>query len=325
MSAADIAVYNLDMLAAGRRVWMLLGVVLTLSLPAGELRADERGRLEMAVSRFKAADYDKALVLLEEILSKPSDPKDEKRAALLNEARPIYAAVLIWLEREADGDAIILSHLRTDPFYSPPPGEFHPKVVERFIKVRSDHRAELDEAKRAIQLERQRAIAEEQARKGNLAKRIAALERLASEERIVHRRSRWVAMAPFGIAQFQNGDHTLGVLFAVGQGLAVAASIASGVVAQDLSITRCDTPDPVTGQVVVCPELKQQFATARTANWVSGGMLAALVIGGIVQAQVVFEPDRTEIRKRILPKEITLLPLLDPGLRSAGAGVQIRF
>lgn len=308
-----------------RVVTRLFGVILTTGLYSTEVYADERAQLEIAVSRFKAAQYDKALALLEEILAKPVNPKDKSRSKLLNEARPVYAAALIWLNREAEADVSILVHLRADPFYVPPPGEFHQKVVERFIKVRSEHRAEIEKAKREIQTARENTIAAEEARKNTLAKRIAQLERLAATERVVRRRSRWVALGPFGIGQFQNDAPGLGVLFATGQGLSLVGSLVSGIIAQDLASTQCGTPDTGTLQAVDCDQLAGQFKTARTINWVSGGAFAGLLLGGIVQAQVVFEAESTEIRDRPRSGRVSIAPWVGPETGAAGATLGFRF
>jgi len=226
---------------------------------------------------------------------------------------------------EAEADAIILVHLRADPFYVPPPGEFHQKVVERFIKVRSEHRAEIEKAKREIQIARENTIAAEEARKNTLTKRIAELERLVAIEQVVRRRSRWVAMAPFGIGQFQNDAPGLGVVFATGQGLSLVGSLVSGIIAQDLASTQCGTLDAGTLQAVDCEKLAGQFKTARTINWVSGGAFAGLLLGGIVQAQVVFEAETTEVRDRPRSARVSLTPWIGAEPGSGGATLRFQF
>jgi hypothetical protein len=207
----------------------------------------------------------------------------------------------------------------------PPPGEFHQKVVERFIKVRSEHRAEIEKAKREIQMARESTIAVEEARKNTLTTRIAELERLVATERVVRRRSRWVALAPFGIGQFQNDAPGLGVIFAAGQGLSLVGSLVSGIIAQDLASPQCGTLDAGTQQTVDCGKLAGQFKTARTVNWVSGGAFAGLLLGGIIQAQVVFEAESTEIRNRPRSGSVSLAPWVGSESGSGGATLRIRF
>ena len=63
-----------------RVVVCLFGVILATGLYSTEVYADERVQLEIAVSRFKAAQYDKAIVLLEEMLAKPLQPNDKSRS-----------------------------------------------------------------------------------------------------------------------------------------------------------------------------------------------------------------------------------------------------
>ena len=76
------------------------------------------------------------------------------------------------------------------------------------------------QAERVSQAQEEKAKAEAERQKAAL--RLAMLEKLASEETVTSGSSRWLALVPFGVGQFQNGQTALGWTFLATESLLVA-------------------------------------------------------------------------------------------------------
>lgn len=319
---------------AGSSNWVDLRLVVTILLFAmtslafaGWARADDRQDLEKAVSRFKAGKYEEAAPLFEALLQlpvPPDAPEDHPRRVVFREARPVYAATLVFKGLPADlsrADEVILEHYMDDPFYEQVPGSFHENVEERFREVRGKNRAAI-EAKKTEILGGRRDRLEELAR-FNLAhdQWVRDLTVRAGEMVVTEDRSRWVAMVPFGVGQFYNGSTGLGVVFAVAEALAISTSVISFAVATSAADT-----NPASSSLDDLLAAQAQFENARTVNWVSVGAAGTLVVAGIIEAQASFQGSETRIVPRTIPPE----PKLDPSLSvtETGAvtvGVQVTF
>ncbi|MEZ4440312.1 MAG: hypothetical protein R3B72_14540 [Polyangiaceae bacterium] len=309
----------------------LVALVAALAVQLPAAHADPEQDLARAESRFLTGGYEEAAGILGPLLDKRVDPTAPDAAARLDvqrRARPLYAACLIALERTGEADAVILEHYRDDPFYEPPPGRFPQLVVDRFLQVAARNRAQIDAWKEAVVSKQQSDAAARAELERLRAERLAILERMASEG--VTFRSRWVAMVPFGVGQFQNGDIGLGAFFAVGTTLGVAGTIASFSVAQvasDQSVNcRKNNAASDTGVIVACGVLEQRYRTASIVNWVSLGTTAALVVGGIIQAQVAFVEETVEPNKRrIPPRPVYVSPTAAISPQGAFFGLEGRF
>jgi tetratricopeptide (TPR) repeat protein len=309
---------------------LLLQLLAALAFTAvpGALRADELQDFELARSRYDVGSYQEAADQFAKLLD-PKAPRYLQDGKLRQQARVLYAASLVALNRMDEADDTIATLLREDTSYQLTPGLFPQQVVDRFIAVRAKLRTELDDlARKKLAEEQQRELARQQARAAQ-TKRVAELERLASEERVTVVRSRWIAAIPFGVGQFQNDADALGWFFATSETLMVAASIVSGVIAYDYASVRCgDTePDPTTGRPVPvdCDRLSTSFLTARTVNWISFGTAAALAVAGIIEAEVSLEPEQTEVRKRELPPSLKVTPTAAVADDGVLLGIEGRF
>jgi len=313
-----------------RRSVLLLQLLAALAFAAwpGALRADELQDFELAKSRYDVGSYQEAADEFAKLL----DPKGSsylRDAKLRQQARALYAATLVALNKGEQADDVIATLLREDPTYQPTPGYFPQQVIDRFIAVRAKLRVELEEIARKRLAEEQQREAERQRARAFEAKRVAALEDLAREERVTELRSRWIATIPFGVGQFQNGDEALGWFFATSEVLTGAASIVSGIIANNYAAVQCGKTevDPDTGKPVPvdCERLGTSFLTARTVNWISFGTAAVLAIAGIVEAHVSFEPEQTEVRKRELPPSLRVTPAASAGPSGLMLGLEGRF
>jgi hypothetical protein len=137
--------------------------------------------------------------------------------------------------------------------------------------------------------------------------RMQRLVELASTERVEHVRSRWIALLPFGIGQFQNDNHNLGLLLAVTQGTLLTAGVISYAVHESLRDESPRDPDLINDA-----ELAE--GASRYVNQISLGLFAAVAVVGIVDAQVRFEPSRSFDRPRRLPPDLKELEVsIGPG------------
>ncbi|MFT3766012.1 MAG: hypothetical protein QM820_10920 [Minicystis sp.] len=299
--------------AACRRALGALAGLATLAVAAPCL-ADDQQAFELAKNPFDAGQFAEAHARLSALLD-PSLPSCEANgggrchitdADLVERARALDAASLLALKREAEADAQIGKILRANPQYAPNPALFPQEVIDRFTMVRGALRPELE------------AIAQQKARE-ELAKRVGAqkareaeekwiteLERLAGEERRVEPNSRWIAMVPFGVGQFQNGDVRLGIVFAASEVLLGGASLVTVAIVNKLAST------DVTRTPVNLPALNSQIRTAVLVNQITFAAWAAVTVAGVVQAQVGFVPQRITTQKRPVPPRPRLTPIAAP-------------
>jgi hypothetical protein len=198
------------------------------------------------------------------------------------------------LGRSDEADAEIEKLIRSNPVYSPDPVAFPGKVVDRFIEIKSRLKGEIEAASRA------RAAAE-QATKTRTERQqreyIESLQRLASQETIVVRHSRWVAMIPFGAGQFQNGQEGLGYTFLLVESALAVTSVAAYVVHSQLI---ADYVSPPSGTVDY-DKFSSQLNTAYDVNVYSTATLAVVALAGILHAQITYVPEVQETRVRPLP------------------------
>jgi hypothetical protein len=277
---------------------------------------------DLAFTRYKNGLYEDAARILRKLLSVPIDPeKDKERAKVYLEARPTLVACLFGIaavvpegqaeQLKEEADEVILQQYLQDPFYDLPPG-YSQTVTDRWTRVKFENEKKIE----ALQNER---IKEKQAAERRAAllrkkqqERIEKLEEMARHENFVETRSRVVATIPFGVGQFQNDDVGWGIFFATSEVVFIASSIVSWGIAETIIDTPCpDTQiDEETNELrtVDCDALLRNFEIARVVNYASLGTTAALVIAGIIQAQVAFEPERTTKRDRELPPPVTVEP-----------------
>ena len=301
-----------------------------------QARADDAQEFEIGKNRFDAGQYEEAASRFTAMLDERSPPCSKTRSTegnacrlsdpdLTERARAFNAASLIALNRTSEADAQIERLLRANPAYAPSPATFPPDVLDRFSAVRGRIRQELEAiARRKAEQERQARLAAQRETEAE-ERRVAELERLASEERVVRPGSRLVALLPFGVGQFQNGAPVLGSVLAIGQVLAGGTSIVlAGLHAQQSSVD----VEAVDEQANTTPDreaLRAQVETLALANRIAFGAFAALAVGGILEAQISFVPERTRVRKRELPPTLRRGPRVSVGPAGPGLGVSGSF
>jgi hypothetical protein len=299
-----------------RQCALVLPVVaaLALGLPAAAL-ADALSDLEKAHSAYVAHKYDEAETRLRALLDAKTGPlKDADNVA---DARMYLGAVLVAESKKDDASRVFEQLILEKPDYEPDPLRVSLESVDMFLDVRSRLRDKLA----AIQAERVRKVQGEQAKieaeRQKAAVRLALLEKLASEEIVIEQNSRWKALVPLGIGQFQNGQDALGGVFLTTElALALGSFVGAGLTLYN-SGQASDALNRRDASAMAYQE-HARLAAIVGDSFAAGFFLAAA--GGIVQAQVSFVPQRTEVRRRALPP-LSLLPVVGP----TGIGLAGRF
>jgi hypothetical protein len=304
------------------RIRTLAAAALGIAIGAAPRRclADDQQAFELAKNPFDGGQYAEAHARLATLLDPTLPTCDAVPGAsgrcrvvdpeLIERARALDAASLLALKRDAEADAQIARIFRANPQYAPNPAMFPQEVIDRFSVVRGGLRAELEAlAQQKAREELAKRVAAQKAREAD-ERWIAELQRLAGEERVVEPNSRWVAMVPFGVGQYQNGDIRLGVVFTVGEALLGGSALISVAVYNKLAST--DLTQHPNNMRVDVPKLNQQIITAATVNQICFAGWAALSAAGVVQAQVAFVPERVTFRKRPVPPRPTVTPVAAP-------------
>ena len=300
-----------------RAVVAAAGVALVLSSPRA-VRADAASDLEKAHGAYVAHKYDEAETRLRALLD-PASPTALKDADGIADARMYLAAVLLAAGKQAEAHAVLDRLLVDKPEYQPDPLRVSLQATDALVDARVRSRESLGrlQAERVRQAQEEKAKAEAERQKAAL--RLQMLERLAGQERVIEQHSRWTAVLPFGVGQFQNGQETAAWLLLSAESLLVLGSIAGGAFMlydegqADDALKRHD------------PTASAYNSRAQEAAYVGDAFAAGFALvaaAGIVHAQLTFVPERTEIRRRELPSlSLSFTPSIEPAVsREGGVG-----
>jgi tetratricopeptide (TPR) repeat protein len=283
---------------------------------AGEVRADASSDLEKAHSAYVAHKYEDAEKRLRALLDPQTGTLTDPDAVA--DARMYLGAVLL-AEGKKDEAAQVFETLLLDrPDYQPDPLRVSLQSIDALIDARTRLRDRLE----VIQAEKVRRAQAERARieasRQRAAERQALIETLASEEMVIQRNSRWIAMVPFGAAQFQNRQTALAWMFLSSEALFAVGSIVGGA-AWVYNVNQFDSAFTGNDESAA----RQYHARAQSAFIVGdvfAGAFAFTAIAGIVHGQLTFVPQFVETRKRPLPP-FSFAPTLGP----AGLGISGTF
>ncbi len=281
--------------------------VVSCAAIAGAARADELSELEKAYGAYAAHKYEDAEARLRLLL----DPKTAvlKEPDMLADARMYLGAVLVAEGKKEEAAAVLEALLLDRPDYQPDPLRVSLPALDAVI----DARVRLRDKLGAIQAEKVRKALEEKAKieaeRQKAALRLAMLEKLAMEQIVVERHSRWEALVPFGVGQFQNRQPVLGWTFLIGESLLAAGStigIGYTLYNQNLAYDAfANRETTATGY----ESRAQQAAFVADAFAIGFG---AAAIAGVVQAQLGFVPEHVHVEvRRSLP--VSIAPTFGPG------------
>jgi tetratricopeptide (TPR) repeat protein len=283
--------------------WAAAAVVCVLW--SGGARANEFDQFQNARAAYDSLNYELAADLFSGLLE---DAAESDQRPLVLESRKYLAAAYLFLGRVEHGERQLELLLRADPNYVLDPLAFPREVHAAFARVSERLEREGEE----LAAERERMAAERDAERladdKTRRQRLRRLTELAETERVQHLRSRWIAMLPFGIGQFQNGDDGLGLALAVSETALLTAGVTLYVLHQDLP-TNPAAQDEDT--------VKALEPVYRIGNQVSMALFAVVAVTGIMDAQIRFKESFSEDRKRPLPPD---LQHLDRASLSIGPG-----
>lgn len=271
-------------------------------------RADDAAELEYARTRLDGGLYEEAMKRLNTILDPSLPPCDKGPSGacrltdpdLIERARSLAAIALVALGRTGEADAQIEKILRNNPSFVAGPPLFPIAVSDRFTAMRNKLKPELDKLLTTKAANEHAQLVYEEQRK----KWLEDVQRLASQETIVTPNSRWVALLPFGVGHFQNGNKTFGIFFAGLEAVTISGQLVTAAIVSKLEsvdVTKPvdpDAPNPVLPNV---PQLNSEIQAASTVNRVFFATWATAVVIDVVTAQATFVPETTTVRTRPIP------------------------
>ncbi len=293
-------------------------VAAILCAGSGRAFADALSDLEKAHNAYVAHKYDDAETRLRSLLDLDAlqDPDN------VADARMYLGASLLAQGKKAEAQAVFEHLLREKPDYQPDSLRVTLQATDALVDVRSRMREELAASLAEKVRQAQEAKAKVESEKQRAALRFAMLEKLASEETVVRTNSRWIALVPFGVGQFQNGQDALGWVFLTTESL---LAIGSGVGAAVAYYDELQLNDALLRGTGTAPQYRAlaQDAFVTGNAFAAGFALAAIV--GIIHAEATFVSQRIEVRPRPLPS-LSLRPVFlpapgIPGGREGGVGV----
>lgn len=215
-------------------------------------------------------------------------------------------AAVIQFETMLRGEGVDLEHYTLDTALFPA------SVHALFDEVRA----------RLVRELRDDVAAQERLRLERVARRADAMMQLVSlaqEDEVEIENSLALAVLPFGIGQFQNGDDETGAFFAISESIFVTTAAVSLAVYLPL-LHQWERSLVDASAAAVDPDV---LLALQVVNWVSVGASLVLMVAGIVEAVTSFRPRRTVRRQRPIPDPI--LQDLELLASPAGLGLRLRF
>jgi tetratricopeptide (TPR) repeat protein len=288
--------------------------------------ADETSDFEKARIAYVKRDYVEAVARFEAML----DPQNGtlKTKDLITEAEFCFGAVRFAQGRKDDAHKLWEKVIReSNGQYQPDPLTYPSDVLNDFIDERTRMNDEIkrqQQNEQSVEAIRRKKEAEERAK---LEARVRELEGLAGVETVVIQNSRWAALVPFGVGQFQNGSgHTaLGWVFLLTEGIGVASTFAL-IFPWLYNVDQFNAAVQGPGSMQYRQNLANQYAAVadniRTADFILLGAVGVLAITGIIEAELAFKPIVTFTRKR---KLTSVWPSLAPLPNGAALGLHGTF
>lgn len=268
------------------------------SAPPEERLSDE-AELARVVGLVEAAKYEECAARLSRLLD-AKNPHPLTDPQILESARLYHATCLIGLGKSEQADVPLRDAIRKNPQMRPPDSlVFPPRVVDRFLKLREEYYKQLRTVdKDAIERAEREAKARQEQESAQRAY-VSMLERVAGQEVVVEKHSRYLALVPFGVGQFQNGNPALGWTFLGTEAALGVVSLTSLAVFSNIK-NQADTYE-ARGQTPA------NDVNSRLQNWylamnLSTYTLLGVAALGIIEGQISFVPEVRHVRERPLPK-----------------------
>jgi hypothetical protein len=260
-------------------------------------------RVEQAIAAWRKGDWTEVRDLLEPLVAE-GDITDE----FLRESAFRYLAEATLLDEGLDPDerqqlakGYITRLLDANPDWAPPSGLHGRPFYELVARVRGERDALMAEACRGELLSCEADLTELSVDYRVAQDKIAALqEDLANEDVFlteVVKRNRGLALLPFGVGHFTNGNYAIGGAFL---GIELAAGAAGiGLIIYRATNFGCVRTDGFNRKSLVCsveaqdedvPKLQDQIETVRNVETAMGYVFLGALVLDIALAQVLFRP-----------------------------------
>ncbi|HEY4122060.1 MAG TPA: hypothetical protein VGM56_29540, partial [Byssovorax sp.] len=221
----------------GARVGVALAFALAALASARVARANDNTAFDAAQSAFDAGQYAQSEKAFGRLLdptnppcstTDPGQPCHLEAAEFIRLARAGRGAALVVIGRAAEADPLFEALLLDDPTWQPNEALFPEPALREFRVVKRRLQPTLDKLIQSRVTEGSKHQIDVQRAKDDYGRWIANLEQQASQEHLFQKNSRLIALLPFGVGQFQNGDRNLGFVVlgaeaALGGGSIVAA------------------------------------------------------------------------------------------------------
>lgn len=255
-------------------------------------RAGDIEDFEIARQAYESRDFSRAVFYFEQLVG--GEVPRLSSAPMIAEARKLLGAAYVFVGRREAAREQFERLLREQPDYLLDPLLFPLEVQELFASVRE-----------RLELQRREAEARAavEARAASERRRSEQLLQFAEEDvRVELESSRWLALVPGGVGQFQNGDDGLGWMFLLSEAAFLGVAVGALLWHKDLSLQVARAYALNDADAVA--EGNRLLEAAFGLHWASFGALAVFAIAGIVEAQIRFVPARVVVQQRRAPEEL---------------------
>ncbi len=286
-----------------------LTLSLALLLAPSLARADDFDELIAGRDAYINGEIPAAMEHLQRVIGLHAPTS--RAVVLVTAARRYYAACLFAQRRVDEARDVLRQMLRDDPDAHIDQSQYDRRFVAFLEELYSAMQPELN------QLRRERVLTQQQAEERREA-REALMRDLLTHETQVERVPRELTFVPFGAGQFANGQTALGIVFLSVETLLTVTCVTTFAWQQAIR--------PASGQYY--PDEIPQYNVDRAlsyTNWASAGVLAAVMISGVIQANVAWQPVRRRtVVPRPMPPELQgarLMVSASPGPSPDGTGL----
>lgn len=282
---------------------------------------DSELRVEQAIAAWRKGDWTEVRDLLEPLVREADIPDEFLRESAL---RYLAEATLLDeglepSEREQLAKGYVTRLLDVSPDWTPPSGLHGRPFYELVARVRGERDALMAEACRGQLLSCEADLTELSVDYRVAQDKIIALQDdLANEDVFlteVVKRNRGLALLPFGVGHFTNGNYAIGGAFLGVE--VVAGAIGIGMIIYRTTNYGCVRTDGFNRKSLVCsvdaedeelPKLRKEIETVRNAETAMGYVFLGSLVLDIALAQVLFRPievvERGQKTRRELDAEI---------------------
>lgn len=265
-------------------LWCAALAAATLVMPTA-VGADEFDQFTRASNAFEAGDYAEAASRFEALLE-----GGLRNPALVLECHKLAAVSYLFVDDKEWAEHHFVELLTISPDYALDPMMFPIDVLDFFteVKQKNDDRIEALARARAAEEARKRKAEEERRRQqAEKLKRNVYVERTRRQNLLL------VAVLPYGIGQFQNGDNVKGGLLLGSQLLLSATALTTYILHESLRPQAAE-PFSSTREREDYEQLERVYRITNRAALVGLGAVAAV---GIIDALHNFEPETVTWRK----------------------------